>query len=305
MLPEQLKRRISSSLHRAQAGPGLPRSAAERPPRGTPSTLEECFPEGRVEATSQGEVFVCQVGLSDIVSRANRLIASYREVFDRAARLAEQRALPSYLGPLAHTDPAAAALIDTETAGFHGRPLFLIGLLRYENDDLFLTQHFACNYAQEVGLLEQFASLLPEVKLLVSFNGKAFDWPFVRDRMVYHRLRCEASFDHLDLLHPSRRRWRERLPNCKLQTLERYLCGRWRSGDIPSEEIPQRYHDFVRRQDARLIAPIFHHNRMDLITMVELLIALVEDGRPARSLSRRGVVPGGGFDEGRGEEGER
>jgi uncharacterized protein YprB with RNaseH-like and TPR domain len=31
----------------------------------------------------------------------------------------------------------------------------------------------------------------------------------------------------------------------------------------------------VHSQDPRLIAPVFHHNRLDLITMAELLIALV------------------------------
>jgi hypothetical protein len=142
-----------------------------------------------------------------------------------------------------------------------------------------LTQYFARDYAQEAALLAQFADLLPRVNLLVSFNGKAFDWPFIRDRMVYHRLRFHASFEHLDLLHLSRQRWRGQLPNCQLKTLERYLCGRWRNGDIPSHEIPQRYHSYVREQDARLIAPVFHHNRLDLITMIELLVALTDGER--------------------------
>jgi len=80
---------------------------------------------------------------------------------------------------------------------------------------------------------------------------------------------------HLDILYECRRRWAETLPDCRLQTLEETVCDRRRVGDIPGEQIAQRYHDFVRDQDARLIAPIFHHNRMDLITMMELLVALV------------------------------
>jgi hypothetical protein len=220
-------------------------------------------------------VFACQVPLESIFADAARLTESYREAFRRARGLAKEGALLRHLAPLAEAEVEGTALIDTETAGWQGRPLFMIGLLRWAEGELVLTQYFARDYAQEAALLSQFAAVLPEIKLLVSFNGKAFDWPFVRDRMVYHRLQWEAEFAHLDLLHCSRSRWRSRLPNCRLQTLERYLCGRWRSGDVPSAEIPQRYHDFVREQEARLIAPIFHHNRLDLITMVEILVVLV------------------------------
>jgi uncharacterized protein YprB with RNaseH-like and TPR domain len=274
MLSEQLKRRLSSLRHRGETSNR--QRSDDGPTAGVESPeLLEHLPEGRMLETPRGDIFACDVGISQIHSDASRLVATYTGSFQQAARLAERGELPRYLEPLGEADPSAVALIDTETAGFHGRPLFLVGLAGYRDGDITLTQYFACNYAQEAGVLGRLAERLPEVDVLVSFNGKAFDWPFVRDRMVYHRLQCETSFAHLDLLHPSRRRWRAKLPNCKLQTLERYLCGRWRSGDIPGEEIPQRYHDFVRLQDARLIAPVFHHNRMDLITMIELLVALV------------------------------
>lgn len=274
---EALRQRLSS-LRQGQARPegaGPVGAAAPRPERTVSSNLGQCFPEGAVRRGPRGEVFTCELPLRELHSDASRLTESYLGAFEAARRLAREGRLPRYLEPLEAAKPAETALIDTETAGFHGRPLFLVGLLRWQGDGLGLTQLFARDYAEEAAVLERLAGLLPGLGLLISFNGKAFDWPFVRDRMSYHRLRCEEAPAHLDLLHPSRRRWRERLPNCKLQTLERYLCGRWRSGDLPSHEIPQRYHDFVREQDARLIAPVFHHNRLDLITMAELLVALV------------------------------
>jgi len=56
----------------------------------------------------------------------------------------------------------------------------------------------------------------------------------------------------------------------------------------------------VRGQDARLIAPIFHHNRLDLMAMMELLIALVEGGEEERVVSSRaaGATAGGGSGKG-------
>jgi uncharacterized protein YprB with RNaseH-like and TPR domain len=287
MSSDELRQRISL-LHRGLAAAPRARSVSGRAPlRG--SGLEQRLPGVEVRDTPHGKLVVCTAALSDIHADAQRLNRAYLRAFGRAARLAEREALPPFLDPMVGADPERTALIDTETAGLHGRPLFMIGMARLLRDDLILTQYFARSYPEEAGLLHEFASVLPDLDLLISFNGKAFDWPFVRDRMVYHRLRCDHSFAHLDLLHAARRRWRARLPNCKLQTLERYLCGRWRSGDIPGDQIPQHYHDFVREQDARLIAPVFHHNRLDLITMVELLAALVNGETPSRSTLPDGV----------------
>ena len=276
MALEELKRRISQ-LQRGETPARCLPTGVEGDPS---SDLSGFFPEGAERATERGPVFVCQTSLSRIYARAPGLLERYLQVFDTARREDASGPFQEALGPLAEVEPAATAFIDTETAGFHGRPLFLIGLARFTGNDLTITQYFARTYAEEAGILSLFARLLPEIRLLVSFNGKAFDWPFMRDRMVYHRLDCQADFAHLDLLHPSRRRWRAHLPNCRLQTLERYLCGRWRSGDIPGEDIPQRYHDYVRGRDARLIAPIFHHNRLDLIAMTELLLALAHGRQP-------------------------
>jgi len=282
---EELKRRIS--LLQRGSLPARPSPAAADGRTGSCADLSRCFPEGAERATGRGPVFVCETSLSRIYSRAPRLLRHYLDVFAAAHRQVSSDTFPEPLGLLADVDPSRTAFVDTETAGFHGRPLFLIGLARFAGDDLLITQYFARTYAEEAGLLSLFARLLPEIDLLISFNGKAFDWPFMRDRMVYHRLDCQADFAHLDLLHPSRRRWRAHLPNCRLQTLERYLCGRWRSGDIPGADIPQRYHDFVRDRDARLIAPIFHHNRLDLIAMTELLVALADGRQPETSPPHR------------------
>ena len=80
---------------------------------------------------------------------------------------------------------------------------------------------------------------------------------------------------HFDLLHHSRRRWKHVLPNCKLQTLERYLCGRARQGDIPGSEIPAAYHEFVRSGDARQMGDILHHNALDLVTLLQVSLQMI------------------------------
>ncbi|MFW6133469.1 MAG: ribonuclease H-like domain-containing protein [Planctomycetota bacterium] len=74
---------------------------------------------------------------------------------------------------------------------------------------------------------------------------------------------------------PPRRRWRRDVPNCRLQTLEAVLCGRHRRGDIPDAAIPEAYHDFVATGDARRMGDILHHNLLDLLTMAQLVSALL------------------------------
>ena len=82
---------------------------------------------------------------------------------------------------------------------------------------------------------------------------------------------------HVDLVHHARRRWAPLLPNCRLVTIEEHICRRRRVGDVAGAEIPGLYHDFVKYGAAHRLIPIFHHNLLDVITMDEILRALVTD----------------------------
>ena len=139
--------------------------------------------------------------------------------------------------------------------------------------------------------------------MLATFNGKSFDWPMVHDRSTLHHLGCDMrcggvrkathpvrahdvqaltrhdprpQLIHCDLLHHARRKWKDKLPDCKLQTLERSICRRHRSDDIPGREIPSAYHDFVRSGDAWLIRSVLHHNALDLVTLLQISMAVLD-----------------------------
>src|SRR5206468_730554 len=85
--------------------------------------------------------------------------------------------------------PGRVLFLDLETCGFSGTPLFLIGLLRQMDGDLVVEQLLARNYDEEPAVLVEFWSLLRQCEVLVTFNGKTFDWPFVLDRSTVHRIR--------------------------------------------------------------------------------------------------------------------
>ncbi len=171
-------------------------------------------------------------------------------------------------------DPAGAIFIDTETTGLAGSVVFLLGAMHVTPDDIRLVQVFARDYAEEFELARTWGAMLAEATRLVSFNGKSFDVPVLRDRLGYHSIAEPSLPPHLDLLHHARRRWGERLPDCRLQTLERELCGRKRAGDIPGDEIPGVYHHFVKTGEAEDILTVFHHNALDIMTLADVALAL-------------------------------
>ncbi len=182
-------------------------------------------------------------------------------------RLAELCCAPDF-------SPGELIFVDLETTGLAGTPLFLIGTMTVEDGGLLVRQYLARDYSEERAVISLFLDVLSGKRLLVSFNGKSFDLPYVRVRAVANGMPFEADLPHLDLLHECRRAWRHALPDCKLQTLERHICGRARHSDIPGCEIPEAYHAFVRTSNAAEMVEILEHNVLDLLTLADLLLRL-------------------------------
>jgi uncharacterized protein YprB with RNaseH-like and TPR domain len=178
--------------------------------------------------------------------------------------------------------PDGTLLFDLETCGFAGSMVFLIGVIRRDGDrgdgQTIVEQLLARDYREELPVLATMLDLVARYPVLVSYNGKSFDWPMVRDRAEIHRLRQhrELAPAHVDLLHHARRKWKHALPDCRLQTLERFICGRHRVGDLPGFAVPAAYHRFVATRDTSEILSILHHNALDLATLYELALRITQ-----------------------------
>jgi hypothetical protein len=124
---------------------------------------------------------------------------------------------------------------------------------------------------QELGLLEICKQRVEAATLLVSFNGKAFDWPLLAGRFVMNGLPAPRPAAHLDLLHVARRIHGQRLARCNLKHLESHVLGYVREEDLEGALVAERYLEYLRSQEAALLAQVVEHNRWDVLTMGALV----------------------------------
>jgi uncharacterized protein len=165
-------------------------------------------------------------------------------------------------------DPRQWLFLDTETTGLAGGTgtyPFLVGIAWWDAGGLEVEQFFMREHSEEHSLLVALAERLAERRVLVTFNGKSFDWPLLETRYRMTRaIRVPKLRAHLDFLHPARNLWRPRLGSVRLQDLERHVLGWIRGTDVMSELIPSMYFDFLRGGPPEPLVPIFYHNQMDL-----------------------------------------
>ena len=275
MLSESLRQRIEQ-LNRQRLPSGAvsaPKQTPVRAEAAKPSLPPGLVAEANVVANAGGEHLLMQVPIERYWSNGDQLIAK---------RLEHLASLPSGslnegLAPLVGALPSRVALLDLETCGLAGAPLFLVGLMR-ETDGRFMVELlFARSYAEEKAALVSLWDRLASVDAVATFNGKSFDWPTVIDRSRRHLLHKQGELpnpQHFDLLHPARRKWKRQLADCKLQTIERMICRRSRIGDIPGSQIPAAYDAYVRTGNPTEIEAVLHHNALDLVTLLDITLRL-------------------------------
>jgi len=168
--------------------------------------------------------------------------------------------------------------LDTETTGLAGGAgtyVFLAGVGFVQADQVIVRQYLMRDYHEETAMLFDLYRLIQQFDAIISFNGKSFDLPLIKDRFTLARFEpLRKNYIHLDLLHAARRLWRDSLPSCSLDSLEAYILKVVRDRDIPGSEIPQRYFDFVRTKQAGLLVDILEHNRSDVLSLVTLVSSL-------------------------------
>jgi hypothetical protein len=190
-------------------------------------------------------------------------------------------------------DPDQWLFLDTETtglAGGSGTYAFLVGVAWWEGSGLEIEQFFMREYSEERSLLFALRERIAEHPVVVTFNGKSFDWPLLETRYrMSRKISMPTPRAHVDFLHPARSLWRLRLGSVRLSELERHVLGWDRGADLLSGLIPQIYFDYLRGGPPEQLVPVLNHNQMDLRGLAALssrILSLLSD---AENLGQDGL----------------
>ncbi|WP_017163426.1 ribonuclease H-like domain-containing protein, partial [Xanthomonas phaseoli] len=192
-------------------------------------------------------------------------------------------------------DPMDLLFFDTETtglAGGTGTRAFMIGVADWvidaaQGSGLRVRQLMMSTMAAESAMLDLFGTWLTPRTVLSSYNGRCYDAPLLKTRYRLARRGDPISaLDHVDLLFPTRRRYRGTWENCKLSTIERQLLRVVREDDLPGSEAPAAWLSYLRGGSARNLRRVAEHNHQDVVTLSLLMQRLV-----AVDAQEREVIP--------------
>jgi uncharacterized protein YprB with RNaseH-like and TPR domain len=271
-LLEELRQRIRTTIERAARRAPPPPPPVETPD--LPFVTTET-PRGPLHVRTQ------QLDVQHRMGRAPIACARHAD-----ARVLSLLALDPRLGDC---DLSRALYLDTETTGLStgtGTIAFLVGLAWWEPapasgvPSLVLEQILVRNLGEEAPMLALVRERLASASVVVTFNGKSFDLPLLRARLVMARTDPFSEPPHLDLLHvarrvhafgPRRAGGARRGEGCRLVALEREVLGFERSDDVESRDVAACYLHFLRTGDTRGLLSVVDHNAWDVVAMAALV----------------------------------
>ena len=191
-------------------------------------------------------------------------------------------------------------VLDIETTGLDRwkNEFILGGLLDVSEGQLH--QVFAEHTSEEAETLRDFAELLQPMDVVITYNGRKFDMPFLRERAARHFGPGELMPEPYDLdLYRVVRGYsplKRLLPNLRQKTVEAYM-GLWknRTDEIDGGESVMLYREFERTKDPELEEKILLHNRDDVAQLTRLIrvmdkcdlsMAMYELGFPVKAGGR-------------------
>jgi uncharacterized protein len=185
---------------------------------------------------------------------------------------------PHVLGTAGLHEPGDYIFLDIETMGLFSRPIILFGVGFLEHGKLVVRQYLVRDIAEEpAALLATMDHFTSDRPALVTFNGKAFDAPYISDRLAYYGMGALFGIPHFDVLHFSRRRWKDELPSLRLSALEKEVLGVHRDDDVPGQMVPEFYETYLRSGNCGPLVPIVEHNRQDVVSLARLFFRLLGD----------------------------
>lgn len=163
--------------------------------------------------------------------------------------------------------PSNSFVFDIETTGLSPKfcKVILIGVLFNKDNKTIIKQYFAQTEDDEKDLLLAFINDINAFDTHITFNGLAFDIPFLNSRFNKYNIDFELNKnDDIDILNIVRPfKGLLSLSDCKLKTIEKYI-GISREDTISGKESVKLYKEFVSSKSNDLKNKILLHNYEDI-----------------------------------------
>jgi len=213
--------------------------------------LEE-YVDGRERSYRGRKLFVVEKSLKEIESgRIGEYVRDNRECLYLKNLT---RAFPD----LEHIPKQKMLFFDIETCDLGPEsPIISIAMAHMQHQcDMSIQCLFARDYTEERAVLQYFADIIHGYDAFFTYNGKSFDVPRIQKRMIQNGLfdskgrKLKKIFEdqgrsHHDLYLIGQEKARILLSDARLQTIEKEGFHFRRRNDLPGEEIPRTYYEYV------------------------------------------------------------
>lgn len=188
-------------------------------------------------------------------------IREYNETVDVKANVIER----FHMGSIAY--------FDIETTGFDKDKDFIVLIsLGYfiEQETFKIKQYYAEELEDEKKLLEAFGKEIKEFTRWSSYNGMAFDEPFLVRKMEKYNLGYKLPLEHVDLYRLIRPYHKQLgMDRCNLKSVEKYL-GVDREDQIDGGISVELYNKYMETKEEELRDIIMLHNYEDVLYLPKI-----------------------------------
>lgn len=159
---------------------------------------------------------------------------------------------------------------DIETTGFdkENNSIVLISMGYFINETEFIIkQYFAENLEEEKNILLEFKKDIEKFEKWCSYNGIAFDEPFILTKMDRYLIDFKVPNCHIDLYRIIRPYYQQLGMNrCNLKTVEKFI-GIHRKDEINGGDSVEMYYQFLCSREETIRDLILLHNYEDVLDL--------------------------------------
>lgn len=171
------------------------------------------------------------------------------------------------------------AYFDIETTGFdkENDQIILISIGHFCNKDIFvITQYFSEAPEDEVHILYEFNKKIKNYKVWCTYNGGAFDIPFIKKKMSDNNIKFNSQKKHNDLYRMIRPFYRSLgMERCNLKSVERRI-GIQRQDKIDGGISVKLYDKYMQSRDEKIRDIIMLHNYEDVLNLPKIYKLIYE-----------------------------